>query len=240
MPVTHPQLPLGIHLRDSASLDSFLPGPNAELVGVLGRLVGAGASHEQLPVMHFVWGGAGCGKTHLLQGVCRAAASAGHTVAYLPLPDLADGDAGILAGLAGQSLVCLDDVQAIAGRRGWEEALVALCDGIRLNGGRLLASGRHAPPELGLQLRDLSSRLAWGPVYALRALGDEDKLQLLRQRARARGLEMPDEVGRFLMTRGSREIPALMDALDRLDHASLAAQRRLTLPFVREVLAGGR
>jgi DnaA family protein len=232
------QLPLGIQLRDSSSLDSFLAGPNAELMGVLERMIAADPPPESLPVMHFIWGGSGTGKSHLLQGVCRAVADAGLSAAYLPMAELAGGDPAVIQGLVHQSVVCVDDVQAIAGRRDWEESLVALCDGIKLNGGRLLAAGGKSPAELGLVLKDLSSRLAWGPVYALRPLDDDNKLQLLRQRARARGLEMPEEVGRFLLTRGSREIPALMQVLDRLDRASLAAQRRLTLPFVRDVLAG--
>ena len=234
---TPAQLPLGVQLRDSSSLDSFFPGPNAELLGVLIRMIAADTDAAQ-PVMHYIQGSRGSGKTHLLQGVCRDAAKAGLSTVYLPLAELVQGDPAVIQGFTTASVVCVDDVQSIAAQRAWEEVLVALCDGVKLNGGRLLAAGAASPAELGLSLKDLSSRLAWGPVYALRPLGDDDKLQLLRLRARARGLEMPDEVGRFLLTRGSREISALLSVLDQLDRASLAAQRRLTLPFVREVLAG--
>ncbi|MGH8561935.1 MAG: HdaA/DnaA family protein, partial [Nevskiales bacterium] len=130
----------------------------------------------------------------------------------------------------------LDDVDAVIGRREWQEALMALCEGLRATGGSLLAVATRPPMELGLELKDLATRLAWGPVYALKPLGDDDKIRLLQQRARGRGLELPEEVGRYLLTRGAREIPALLSVLERLDNASLAAQRRLTVPFVRTVL----
>lgn len=227
------QLPLGVQLRESASFGTFFPGPNTELVHQLHAIAAASPSATSV---HFVCGPDGCGKTHLLQATSRAAGAKGRSSAYLPLAELLEAGAGVIEGMARQSLVCLDDVDAVAGRRDWEEALMALADGLRANGGHLLAAATRPPMELGLGLRDLATRLAWGPVYALKPLSDDEKLRLLQQRALGRGLEMPEEVGRFLLTRSSREIPVLLSVLDRLDHASLAAQRRLTLPFVRATL----
>lgn len=226
------QLPLGIQLRDSASLESFFVGPNAELLGQLERV----ADEASVASMHFLHGPQACGKTHLLQAVSRAAGERGQATAYVPLAELANSDPATIEGFARLALVCLDDVQAIAGRRDWEHALMALCDGLRAANAVVLAAGTRPPMESGLGLKDLATRLAWGPVYALKPLDDAHKLQLLQQRARSRGLELPEEAGRFLLTRHTREIPALLGLLDRLDRASLAAQRRLTLPFVREVL----
>ena len=230
------QLPLGVQLRDTASFATFFAGPNAELLRQLENLaVNAGGASQ--PAVHFIWGSAGCGRTHLLQAASRAVGEQGRSAAYLPLAELADSDPRLLEGLTQLSLVCLDDVQAVAGRRAWEEALMSLCDGLRASGGCLLAAGTQPPMELGLGLKDLATRLAWGPVYALRPPTDADKILLLQQRALGRGLELPEEVGRFLLTRGTRDIPSLLSVLERLDHASLAAQRRLTVPFVRDVLA---
>jgi DnaA family protein len=230
-----PQLPLGIQLRDSATLDNYFPGANAELVDRLRQLVVQPGDRQPA---YFLWGGDGVGKTHLLQAACHLAAQARKTAVFLPLRQLRDSGPGLLEGFIALDLVCIDDVDAIGGDRGWEAALVALYDGVRANGGHLLTSARNAPAELNLTVADLRSRLAWGPVYAVRPLDDTHKLSLLQQRARARGLDMPDEVARFLLARAPREVAALLALLDRLDHASLAAQRRLTVPFVRDVLAG--
>lgn len=228
------QLPLGVQLRESASFATFFAGPNTELLHQLERI--AAGDDADSATVHFISGPDNCGKTHLLQASSRAAGERGRAVAYVPLAEMAVSDPGVVEGLAQMSLVCLDDVQAIAGKRDWEEALTVLSDSLRAAGGSLLAAANRPPMELGLTLRDLATRLAWGPVYALKLLTDDDKIRLLQQRARGRGLDMPDEVGRFLLTRSAREIPALLTVLDQLDHASLAAQRRLTVPFARAVL----
>jgi DnaA family protein len=100
----------------------------------------------------------------------------------------------------------------------------------------LLIATQCAPANLPIQLADLKSRLAWGVIYQLERLDDDQCVSALKLRARYRGLEMPDATARFLMRRLPRDISTLCDWLDRLDIASLAAQRRLTVPFVRGVL----
>lgn len=228
------QLPLGVHLRESASFASFYAGPNAELLHQIEKIA-AGTTVDSSNTW-FISGPEGSGKTHLLQAAVRAAGEQDRSVAYVPLTDLLSGDSAVLDGLTDLSLVCLDDIQQTAGHRRWEEALMGLCDGLRARRGSLIVAGTAPPMELRLGLKDLATRLAWGPVYALKPLDDGDKLGFLQLRARHRGLELPDETARFLLNRSARDIPALLVMLDRLDHASLAAQRKLTIPFVRDAL----
>ncbi len=224
------QLPLGVQLRDSATLASLVAGENAQAIAAAAALA-EGASANV-----YLWGGAGAGKSHILQAASRAAANSGQRTAYLPMREVSVQSPEILDGLHRMDLLCLDELEAIAGQRTWEEALVGLFDHSRLAGGRILAAGRQAPAALGLALRDLSSRLGWGAVYALNDLQDTDKRRVLRQRAAQRGLQMPGDVADFLLRRARRDLPSLLAALDQLDHASLAAQRRLTIPFVKQVL----
>ena len=226
------QLPLGIQLREGLDFASFYPGPNAEPVALARTLARGDGAHSL-----YVWGGHGCGKTHLLQALC---AQAGSGSAYLPLAEMLSWTPALLEGLGSVRLLCLDDIDAVAGRTEWEQALVSCLDHLRQAGGRLVAAGHHVPGEAGFALRDLSSRLAWGPVYAMKPLGDDDKCALLQLRARGRGLEMPQEVASYLLTRCSRQVPALLELLERLDRASLVAQRRLTVPFARQVLGVAR
>lgn len=222
------QLPLGVHLRDDARFDDFQAGSNAELVEHLRRL----ASGEQGQL--YLHGA--IGKTHLLQAACKQAMQAGRSTAYLPLRDLQGMGPQLLEGMASRNVLCVDDVDAVAAGREWALALMRLCDAIRSHGGCLLLAARAAPAEIGAAVPDLATRLGWGAVYALKPLSDDDKLAALRLRAQARGLEMPADVGRYLLTRGSRDLSGLMDTLTRLDVASLAAQRRLTVPFVKAVM----
>jgi len=225
------QLPLGVSLPGNADLAGFVAGDNAETLSAVAALATGGDGAVT------VYGGPGLGKSHLLQGAVRAAAQVGGRAAYLPLsePGLHELGPDAIDGLDRYALVCLDDVQAIAGMRGWEEALVGLYDRLRAARAGILAASDRAPAKLDLGLADLRSRLAWGVVYGLRELDDADKRRLLVRRAGERGMTLPPDVARFLLRRHDRDLPALMDALDRLDRASLAAKRRLTIPFVKEV-----
>lgn len=101
---------------------------------------------------------------------------------------------------------------------------------------RLLITGDRPPRQLNLGLADLASRLDWGQIYKLQPLSDEDKLQALQLRARLRGFELPEDVGRFLLKRLDREMRTLFMTLDQLDRASITAQRKLTIPFVKDIL----
>ncbi len=221
------QLPLGIGLREATTFANYVPGANAAAVYAL---VQAGEACT------YLWGQAGSGRTHLLQAACHAEAERSGATVYLPLTKYREFSPAILEGLEGLSLVCLDDVQIIAAKPVWEMALFHLYNRLRESGARLLAAGAAAPARLGLRLPDLVSRLNWGPVFQLQGLGDEDKLVALQLRARARGLALPDEVGRYLLRRLPRDMHTLFDMLETLDVASLATQRRLTIPFVRERL----
>lgn len=225
------QLPLGLALKDSATFATFHPGMNSHIVSSLQDCAGGGGE----PYI-YLWGGPDSGKTHLLQATCQEAASHGAPAAYVPLADMLRLPGATLDGLEHLALVCLDDVQTIAGGDPWELAVFALFNRIRDGSGRLVVAGRSPPADLGLRLPDLVSRLGSGPVYALRALDDDAKLAALRLRAAGRGFELPEEVGRYLLRRCPRELGVLFNLLDRLDRASLAAQRRLTIPFIKAVL----
>ncbi len=232
MRMSSPQLPLGIRLRDDASFENFLPGANHEAVSGL-----AACLDNPGPAYVYLWGGAGCGKTHLLSALCHAAAASAQPLLYLPLAEHAAFTPEILHGMESMRLVCLDDIEAIAGRPAWEEALFHFYNRMQAAGGCLVVAGVTAPAGLAIRLPDLKSRLCAGIVYHLKTLDDADKITALRQRAAQRGMEMPAEVGAYLLRRCPRDMSALFALLDRLDRASLAAQRRLTVPFVRAVLS---
>lgn len=225
------QLPLGLQLKASARFSNFVAGPNAELIGQLRQ-----AARAPGETFFFCWGSAGSGRTHLLQACCHEAASDGRTVAYVSLRDTVGLSPALLEGWEQFDLVCVDDVDAVAGDPDWEEALFHLYNRMRESGSTLIVSASAAPAQLRIGLPDLLSRLGWGVVYQLKALDDTQRMQALQLRARQRGCEMPDETASYLLRRLPRDMPALFDLLDHLDQASLAAQRKLTVPFVKSVL----
>ena len=227
----NPQLPLAMSLRPEMTLESYVAGENAQLLQALQELA-AGQGQEQL----FLSGPAGSGKSHLLMGTVSAAQAAGHSSAYLPLGELARLSPMLLEDLEQLDLIAFDDLHLVAGNAAWEEALFHLFNRARERDSRLLFSASQAPSRLELGLPDLISRLSWGSSYRIRPLDDAGREALLLEQAKKRGLKMKPQVASWMVSHCSRDPRQLLALLNRLDHASLAARRQLTLAFVREQL----
>jgi DnaA family protein len=228
------QLPLGVRLRDDATFANYYPGANAAALDYVERLCEADAGWTES--LMYLWGGEGVGRSHLLQAACLRVEQRSEQAVYLPLAEVVEYGPALLDNLEQCELVCLDDLDAVSGRSDWEEALFHLFNRLRDSGRRLLVAASKSPRELAIRLPDLQSRMTLALVFQLHSLSDEDKLRALQLRASRRGLHMSDEVGRFILTRGERSMSALFELLERLDQASLQAQRKLTVPFLKETL----
>ena len=228
------QLPLGVRLRDDATFANYYPGANPVALGYVERLCEAEAGWAENLI--YLWGAPGVGRSHLLQAACLRMEQFGGRAVYLPLDAVAMYGPQLLDNLEQCDLVCIDGVDLVAGHPTWEEALFHLFNRLRDAGRRLLLSASAPPREVPIKLPDLKSRLTLALVFQLHGLTDDEKLRALQLRASRRGLHLNDEVGRFILTRGSRSMSALFDLLDQLDHASLQAQRKLTIPFLKETL----
>ncbi len=231
MSTLSPQLTLGLGLKDEATFDNFYAGKNIEIIAAL-KEVAAGHGDN----FFYLCGNRGQGCSHLLQACCHYAYHQQLSSVYLPLSNLLQLTPDVLNGLESLDVVCLDDLHTIAGNRVWEEALFHLYNRIYDAGGRIVMAAHDLPKAINIQLPDLVSRLAWGVIYQLHPLNDEEKLSALTMRAHRRGISLSDEVGKYILTHCPRHMGTLFAALDALDNASLAAQRRLTIPFVKEVL----
>lgn len=226
------QLALAVRLRERARLDNYYAGPNAAVVTAIRELASGG------PGIALLTGAASSGKSHLLLGAVAAAEQAGRRALYFSLRELQGGGAGMLAGVPGVALVCCDDVDTIAADATFCRELFALWRHSEERSAALLFAARQVPaladwalPDLGSRMRGAATRLSLLP------LTETGQRALLVQRAREFGLEMPDDVLEFLLRRLARDLAAQCAFIDELDQAALAAQRRLTVPFVREVLA---
>lgn len=175
------------------------------------------------------------GKTHLLQAACRKARDLEIDSVYLPLGQPGVDQPGILDDLFSLQLICIDNVQEIAGKPAWEAALFSLYENIRGRGLLIVASDR-APSESGFDLPDLVSRFHRGLVYGLKSLDHEQRMQVLRQRAQLRGIAISDEAAAFIEKHFPRDMPSLVRLLEQLDHESLVQQRKITVPFIKSVL----
>lgn len=222
------QLPLALRLREGFDLDS-LHGAE-QLVAAVQALVSGDLN--QL----YVHGDTGSGRTHLLSAAVREAERRGLTACLLPGEELGQLPPEVLEDFEHFSLIAIDNIDQLAGQRDWEEALFHLYNRCRDTDAVCLFAAGSAPAAAGFSLADLASRLAAGPVYRLPVLTEADLVVLLCQRAARRGLALNEDVAGYIVLRGERTPAALLGLLDTLDEHALVRQRRLTIPFVKEVL----
>ncbi len=226
------QLTLGVQLKERATFASFLTARNVELVAHLHHLAAATPAGST-----WIMGPHAAGKSHLLQAVC-AAVPAGKRAAYLPLESLLPFGPGALDGAETLDLACFDDVQVTAGSDDWERRLFLLWQSAAERGTTLLFAARENPTQADFGLPDLESRLASSTVFAVRELDDAEQAEALGLRAQLRGFELPAETTRYLQRRFPRDMRTLCEILDALDDAAFAAQRRITVPFIKDVIDG--
>lgn len=225
------QLTLGLSLQDDATFQNFYRGKNQGLIDYLQVY-----SNHLTDRMIYIWGSVSSGLSHLLQACCHQAAEKGLTCLYLPLKQARDWSPELLQGLENLSLLAIDDLDAIAGQKVWEEELFHLYNRVLQQNTQIIFAGHLAAKQLPLALPDLQSRLNSLLSFNIQSLNDEEKMTVLTKRAHARGLELTTEVAQFLLKRCDREMAILFKLLERLDQASFVAQRKLTIPFVKSVL----
>ncbi len=226
------QLALNIHLREETTFAAYYSGPNETASHALQIASGRAGVARQI----YLWGPSGVGKSHLLQAVCHRSSALERSLVYLPLTQFGAADAQVLDDLGGIQAVCIDEVDAVVGQPNWEKALFNLINAVRDADHCLVLASRANPASIAVKLKDLQSRLTWGPVFRLCPLDDAAKFALLKVRAKSSGLELKDDAARYLLNNCRRDVGSLLSALKRLDAASLAAQRRVTIPFIKSVL----
>ena len=223
------QLPLGVGLDDDSQFENFFVSDiNQPLLNAL-------TADEGEPFL-YIWANGSPRLSHLLQASCNKASAEGRGTIYVPLTDRAQFAPQIFEGAEFLSLVCIDDIENIAGDVEWEAALFTAFNEMRQAGTQLIITAHMAAQQLAIQLPDLHSRLQSGLLFQLNELSDEDKLSALQLRAKQRGFDLPAAVGEFILLRADRNLSALMQILNELDHSSMQQQRKLTVPLVKSTL----
>ncbi len=227
------QLPLNVTLDDDATFENFYIGDNAAVVSALRHLV-----ETRTDQTIYLWGATGSGHSHLLQATCHDLQQQKKGSAmYLSLSDYQQLSPEIFDGMEQFDLVAIDDIDAIVDNMDWQEALFHFYNRAKQFGTCLVFAARGAPRALPWKLADLQSRLTHGLVFHLQPLSDKQKVAAISLRAKNRGLELSQGTAQFLLNHYQRDMSALFQLLERLDRASIAAQRKLTVPFIRQVLS---
>ncbi len=220
---------LAISLKPPTDFASFYPGANRLVINSLKQITPGD--------FIYLWGASGVGVSHLLQACCATAQTIHQRTIYLDLKWQAALGVELLEGLEDYDVIAIDHLEAVVGISHWEHAIFHLYNRIQAKQHSFIVGAHVAPMALELQLADLASRLKAMLVLQLKVLNDADKLFALQQRATQLGLDLPTDVGQYLLNHAERDLTHLLSLLNRLDQASLRAQRKLTIPFVKQILA---
>jgi DnaA family protein len=232
------QLSLPIGLKDTESFASFIPGQNAQACSYLNQLFAEREGKKVNNWLTYLFSDSGMGKSHLLYATCQQAELADETCIYLSFNEKQHMSPDVLVGLENYRLICLDDIQELQGEDAWQIAVFDLINRVKEQSNScLVITGDQPPQQLSLELPDLISRLSWGTNFQLYSLTDQQRQQALIVKAQHRGLNMSKDVARYLVNHWQRDMPALIASLDILDEQSLQQQRKLTIPFVKSILA---
>ena len=223
------QLPLAVQLDDFAVFESFFPARNQEIYQLLSELDGSSDRFDGF----WLWGENASGKSHLLQAVSDNMVN---NSVYIPMKELISHNPHVIEDLSSRNIVCIDDIDLCAGKKEWELAIFDLCNQLLDRKLSLVASSSSKVANSGFIIKDLQSRLSILPSYKIQHLNDEESKSALRLRAKFRGIEISDEVLDYLLKRVNRDMASLYEILDLLDNASLVAKRKLTIPFVKEII----
>jgi len=225
------QLPVTFEFKANQTFDDFYPGSNQEIINQLKKTV-AGTGEQLI----FLWGEEGHGKSHLLQACCSEAFNQQSSSFYLDLSDSSSTDPELMTGLESFEIVCLDNIDELAQRENWELALFNFFNRHRDGNHKLIISASCPPNTIDFALADLKTRMNWGLSLKIQPLDDDHKIAALTHKAQQMGFEISTPVARFLLTHYDRNLTSLWLMLDKLDWASLAAQRKLTIPFLKQIL----
>ena len=224
------QLPLGIRLNDEATFANFLVSSgNRQLFDVL-------TSTSPSVQLIYLWGAEGSGRSHLLQALCHRYAESGASALYLPLLSRHDFAPQILEHSHALSVICVDDLDAVATDGVWQEAMFHCFNEAAESNVLFVVTASRAPRDLDLSLADLRSRMQKGLIFQLQAADDGFKKQILQHRANSRGISLSDQVCDYILQRADRSLAGLIAVLERLDSESFQRQRRLTVPLVKDVM----
>jgi DnaA family protein len=226
------QIPLELKLPVRAELRDFIASNSDEIISAIKQTV-VSSQHEFL----YLWSAERSGKTHLLSALCSLAEQSGQTVIYLPMQQANDLSPEIFEGLEAADIVCIDDIDWIAGNPDWEQAVFNLYNRLRDRNRKLVVTSHSSPASIPVSLPDLKSRLAWGISLGIASLDDSDKKNILQLRAKNTGMELSDEAVSYLLNHHSRDLASLIQTLDKLENASLIEKRKVTIPFLKDQLS---
>lgn len=227
------QIALPLSFDRQFSLENYFSEQGALIIANLKSLIDGSAES-----VIGLWGGPDSGKTHLINACAHFSRQQGVAFQLYEGSQLIQCDPEYFDILAGCDVLAVDNLDALCGRRFWEEKFCQLINRCKNGDLRLIFTLADKPQFLQCLLADFQSRLSWGLLLQLSAYGDSDIERIVRQRAKLLGFDLSKDVMTYLLTHYSRRLSTQIENLRLLDDASLSEQKKITIPLIKQTLDG--
>ena len=222
-------LPLGFDRQ--FSFDNYFSDQSGFVLSSLKAFINADGENFII-----LWGGRDTGKTHLLNAAAHYARDNSIDFHLYDASLFSELDPSCLEEFAEGTILAIDNLDAICGNKDWESAFYYLINRCHQHTLRLVVSLGSRPRDLSCALDDFQSRLSWGLLLELPVAEEADIENIIQQRARLLGHDLPQEVISYLIRHYPRGLANQLDILLKLDAASLATKKKITIPLVKQVM----
>lgn len=244
-PSPQPAPPAPQPSRPSKRLDDFIVGPGSRMAHAAAMELVASQGKSFSPLV--IQGGVGLGKTHLLEGIASAlrARNPGMKVVRMTGEEFTNGFLEALrqnklgafrARYRGAGALLIDDVHFLAAKRATQDEFLHTFNALAAEGAPIVLTTDQHPRRIHKLTDELATRFLGGMLVTLEAPDVATRREILRAKARSRGVNVPDAVIHYVAEHLRASVRELEGALHSLlAHATLSG-KKLDLALARTAL----
>jgi len=238
---------LGNALNPNYTFDRFVVGPCNRLAHASALAIGENPGCAYNPL--FVHGNVGLGKSHLLQAICHTVLRRDPKarVLYLSCEDFTNA---FIQAIQSHSLdqfretyrtadvLVIDDVQFLANKDKTQDEFFHTFNALYDAQKQIVLSSDRPPVEIPTVEERLVSRFKWGLVAEVEAPCFDTRVAIVRRKAAGRGIDLPEEVARFLAERVATNIRELEGAVIKVVGIAAITEQPITLALAESCIRG--
>ena len=223
--VNKEQIPINFSFISNRSFDNYVIGEDQFVIRTLKNLANATS-----PSLIFLNGNKSTGKSHLCSALIELSQK---SICQLNESNILEVE---LDKILAHDLLIIDDIDQIINNYEIEEKLFSVINDFILNKKNILVTSSEPLNKIKFELPDLSSRLKWDQVLIIPELTDNDKIKVLQKNSKERGWILSDNVCDYIMSHYKRDLFFLCNCVKSLDQASLALKKKITIPFIKNIM----